>query len=387
MAAGPTGPGSGPGAERPDFAARLAELGDRLTAAQEYLRLDELRAALAELEAQVAEPGLWDDPERAREVTTAYGRVKADVDELEALRARLEDAETLHALALEEGPAELESLAAELDASLDAVAASLDELELRSLFSGEHDERDAVCEVHAGAGGTDAQDWAEIMLRMYLRWAERRGFSVELDEASAGQEAGILSATFLVRGRHAYGLLAAERGVHRLVRMSPFDSQHRRQTSFASFEVTPFFEDLSDEVDIDEKDLRIDTYRSSGAGGQHVNVTDSAVRITHLPSGIVVSCQNERSQHQNKARALQILAAKLAERQREARRAELSALTGPQTKVEWGSQIRSYVLAPYQLVKDLRTDEETGNVDAVLDGDLDRFMVAYLRWRRATGDG
>jgi peptide chain release factor 2 len=255
-------------------------------------------------------------------------------------------------------------------------------LELRSLFSGEHDERDAVAEIHAGAGGTDAQDWAEMMLRMYLRWAERRGFGVEVDEESEGGEAGILSATFIVRGRYAYGLLAAERGVHRLVRMSPFDSQHRRQTSFASLDVAPFLEDLSDEVEIDEKDLRIDTYRSSGAGGQHVNVTDSAVRITHLPTGIVTSCQNERSQHQNKAKALQILAAKLAERQRAERRKELETLSGPLSDVAWGSQIRSYVLAPYQLAKDLRSGYETGNVEAVLDGDLDDFMVAFLRFRR-----
>jgi peptide chain release factor 2 len=217
---------------------------------------------------------------------------------------------------------------------------------------------------------------------MYLRWAERRGFSFELDEASAGQEAGITSATFIVRGRYAYGLLSAEKGVHRLVRISPFDANARRQTSFASFEAVPFIEEESGEVEIDEKDLRIDTYRSSGAGGQHVNVTDSAVRITHLPTGIVVSCQNERSQHQNKARAMQILAAKLAEQAREERRRELEALAGEQRDVAWGSQIRSYVLAPYQMVKDLRTEHEVGNVQAVLDGDLDEFMEAWLRWRR-----
>jgi peptide chain release factor 2 len=221
-----------------------------------------------------------------------------------------------------------------------------------------------------------------MMLRMYLRWAERRGFAFELDEASAGQEAGITSATFIVRGRYAYGLLSAEKGVHRLVRISPFDANARRQTSFASFEAVPFIEDDTDEVEIDEKDLRIDTYRSSGAGGQHVNVTDSAVRITHLPSGIVVSCQNERSQHQNKAKAMQILAAKLADQAREARRRELEALAGEQRDVAWGSQIRSYVLAPYQMVKDLRTEHEVGNVQAVLDGDLDEFMEAWLRWRR-----
>jgi peptide chain release factor 2 len=315
-------------------------------------------------------------------VTSEYGRVRDDVDRLRSLDTQLADAEALHAMALEEGGGELAGLEGELTDIAAAVAKALDELELRTLFSGEHDERDAVAEIHAGAGGTDAQDWAEMMLRMYLRWAERRGFEVEVDEVSEGGEAGILSATFIVRGRYAYGLLAAERGVHRLVRMSPFDSQHRRQTSFASLDVAPFLEDLSGEVEIDEKDLRIDTYRSSGAGGQHVNVTDSAVRITHLPTGIVTSCQNERSQHQNKAKALQILAAKLAERQREERRKELETLSGPLSDVAWGSQIRSYVLAPYQLVKDLRSGWETGNVEAVLDGDLDDVMIAFLRFRR-----
>ena len=225
-----------------------------------------------------------------------------------------------------------------------------------------------------------------MLLRMYLRWAERRGFDVEVDEATEGQEAGLLSATFIVKGRFAYGLLSAERGVHRLVRMSPFDSQHRRQTSFASVDVTPFLEDAATEVDIDDKDLRIDTYRSSGAGGQHVNKTDSAVRITHLPTGIVVSCQNERSQHQNKAKAMQILAAKLADLQQAERRAELESLSGPKADVAWGSQIRSYVMAPYQMVKDLRTGYETGNVDAVLDGDIDAFIEAELRRRRPVGD-
>jgi peptide chain release factor 2 len=291
----------------------------------------------------------------------------------------MSDAETLFELAVEESD---ESLAPEVEESVTGLAHELDALELRSLFSGEHDERDAVCEIHSGAGGTDAQDWAEMMLRMYLRWAERRGFTVELDEVSPGQEAGITSATFIVRGRYAYGLLSAEKGVHRLVRISPFDANARRQTSFASFEAVPFIEDDTDEVAIEEKDLRIDTYRSSGAGGQHVNVTDSAVRITHLPTGIVVSCQNERSQHQNKHRAMQILAAKLADLAREERRRELEALAGEQREVGWGSQIRSYVLAPYQMVKDLRTDHEVGNVQAVLDGDLDEFLEAWLRWRR-----
>jgi peptide chain release factor 2 len=273
-------------------------------------------------------------------------------------------------------------VSADLAQAVASLEKALDDIELRSLFSGEHDEADAIAEIHAGAGGTDAQDWAEMMLRMYLRWAERRGMEVEIDEVSEGQEAGILSATFIVRGPYAYGLLASERGVHRLVRMSPFDSQHRRQTSFASFEVVPFLDDAGAEVEIDEKDLRVDTYRSSGAGGQHVNKTDSAIRITHLPTGIVVSCQNERSQHQNRAKAMQILAAKLADVQRAERRAELDALTGPESDNAWGSQIRSYVMAPYQMVKDHRSGYDTGNVETVLDGDLDDLMVATLRWKR-----
>lgn len=362
-----------------DFTEDLRSLRARLTDAENYLGYDSLRIRRKELETEMAKPDLWDDPDRARSVTQEYGAVNDDVVVLEGLGSRLEDAATLFELATEEGD---ESVTADIEEAVRSLAAALGGLEVRSLFSAEHDESDAVAEIHAGAGGTDAQDWAEMMLRMYLRWAERRGFEVEIDEVTAGQEAGILSATFIVRGRYAYGWLSSERGVHRLVRMSPFDAQHRRQTSFASFEVTPFLEELGEEVDIDEKDLRIDTYRSSGAGGQHVNVTDSAVRITHLPTGIVVSCQNERSQHQNKAKAMQILAAKLLERQREDRRAELEALAGPRNDVAWGNQIRSYVLAPFQLVKDLRTDVDTGNVDAVLDGDLDRFMEGWLRWRR-----
>jgi peptide chain release factor 2 len=364
-----------------DFAA----LERRLKEAQGYLTLDAKRARLVELEKEVARPDLWDDPTVAKQVTSEYSRVNDDVTMLDGLARELQDLLDLYDIALEEGD---DSVETELDSGVAALSVTFDELELRSLYIGEHDERDAVCEIHAGEGGTDAQDWSQMMVRMYQRWAERRGFGFELDEVTEGQEAGILSATFIVRGRYAYGLLSAERGVHRLYRISPFDSQARRQTSYAAFDVVPFLEDLSDEVTIDEKDLRIDTYRSSGAGGQHVNVTDSAVRITHLPTGIVVSCQNERSQHQNKAKALQILAAKLADRQREERRAELAALAGPSQRVSRAGQfIRAYVLAPYQKVKDERTEYETGNVDAVLDGDLDQFMEAWLRWRRATGDG
>ncbi len=365
-----------------DFSEDLRATRERLTAAEGYLNIGEKRARLSALETEVARPDLWDDQTHARQVSAEYGRVSEDVKTFDALAGRVEDAETLYQLGLEEGD---DSVEAELEAQLAALSRELDELELRSLFAGEHDERDAVCEVHAGEGGTDAQDWTEMMLRMYVRWAERRGFDIEIDEVTEGQEAGLLSATFIVKGRFAYGLLQAERGVHRLYRISPFDSQARRQTSYAALDVTPFIEDLSDEVKIDDKDLRIDVYRSSGAGGQHVNVTDSAVRITHLPTGIVVSCQNERSQFQNKARAMQVLAAKLAERQREERAAQLAALSGPQGQVSRaGSFIRGYVLAPYQLVKDERTGYETGNVAAVLDGDLDPFMEAWMRWRRTS---
>jgi len=373
---------AGPDSARLDLGEVLESLRGRLDAAKVYLRIDDLIERQGELEKIIGEPDLWSDADQARKVTSEYGRIRDDIEGLRALETQLGDAEALHLLAVEEGGNDLADLEAGLTEVAATVARALDELELRSLFSGEHDERDAVAEIHAGAGGTDAQDWAEMMLRMYLRWAERRGFAVEVDEVSEGGEAGILSATFIVRGRYAYGLLAAERGVHRLVRMSPFDSQHRRQTSFASLDVAPFLEDLSEEVEIDEKELRVDTYRSSGAGGQHVNVTDSAVRITHLPTGIVTSCQNERSQHQNKAKALQILAAKLAERQRAERRKELETISGPLSDVAWWSQIRSYVLAPYQLVKDLRSGHETGNVEAVLDGDLYDFMIAFLRFRR-----
>jgi len=369
------------GREEPrDFSSELAGLRTRLTEAGGYLGLARLRDRKVELEKEVSRPDLWDDADNARDVTSELSRVSDDVGMLEDLERRLSDAETLHELMVEETD---DSVSGELARSIDDLATRLGQLEVRSLFTGDHDERDAIAELHAGAGGTDAQDWCEMLLRMYLRWAERRGFEVEVDEVTEGSEAGLLSATFIVKGRFAYGLLSAERGVHRLVRMSPFDAQHRRQTSFASFDVIPFLEDVGDEVDIDEKDLRVDTYRSSGAGGQHVNKTDSAVRITHLPTGIVVSCQNERSQHQNRARAMQILAAKLADRQRAERRAQLESMSGPRVDVAWGNQIRSYVLAPFQLVKDLRTNFETGNVDAVLDGDLDEFIEAELRRRRS----
>jgi peptide chain release factor 2 len=364
-----------------DFSDDFGALRARLDEARQYLRVDWGRDRVRELEAIASAPDLWDDPERARAITTELSNVKADVDLWDDLASRLDDAVVLDEMAREEND---ESQADEIISSITSISRTFADLELRALFAGEYDELDAICEVHAGEGGTDAQDWAEMMVRMYRRWAERHGFDVEIDEVSEGGEAGILSATFIVKGRYAYGWLRSEQGTHRLVRMSPFDSAHRRQTSFASLDVTPMVDDPGDVV-IDEKDLRVDTYRSSGAGGQHVNVTDSAVRITHLPTGVVVSCQNERSQTQNKARAMQVLVAKLAERQREEHRASLQEISGSGGKAEMGSQIRSYVMAPYQLVKDLRTEHETGNVESVIaNGDLDPFMEAFLRHERAS---
>jgi peptide chain release factor 2 len=366
-----------------DFTEPLAALRRRLTEAETYLRVAESRERLVQLESEAARPDLWDDRETAEKISRELSEVRDDLDVYDRLAAAIDDAETLAQLGAEE---EDDSVEDEIGAAVVAAAAQFDTLELRSLFSGEFDEHDAVCEINSGAGGTDAQDWAEMLLRMYIRWAEHHGYTVELDEATDGQEAGISSATFLVKGRYAFGRLQAERGVHRLVRISPFDANARRHTAFASLSVVPFFEDVTSEVEIDEKDLRIDTYRSSGAGGQHVNVTDSAVRITHLPTGIVVACQNERSQHQNKEKAMQFLAAKLADRQRQERQAEMDELAGERRDVAWGSQIRSYVLHPYQQVKDLRSGLELGNIEAVLDGDLDPLIESYLRWARARSE-
>lgn len=362
----------------------LEDLESRWGAAREYLKIDISRERRAVLSDLVADPNLWDDQDRARSVTTELGRLSNDLELFDELRGALDDSLVLADFSRESMTAgEVDwSLLNELSSTVTDLEHKIAALETQSLFSGPYDANDAIVELHAGAGGTDAQDWTEMLLRMYSRWAERRGFGVEIDEATEGQEAGLLSSTFIVKGRFAYGWLSAERGVHRLVRISPFDSQARRQTSFASLDVTPLLDDDAAEVEIDEKDLRVDTYRSSGAGGQHVNKTDSAIRITHLPTNIVVSCQNERSQHQNRARAMQILEAKLAERARAERQAEMNALSGERGDNAWGSQIRSYVQAPYQLVKDHRTDHETGNVEAVLEGDLDAFMEAELRRQR-----
>jgi peptide chain release factor 2 len=302
--------------------------------------------------------------------------------------ASLEDLSVMDQLAREEDDA---AAAQEVADGLDGLDRLLADLETRVLLSGEHDQRDAVVTVHAGAGGTDSQDWAQMLERMLLRWAERHDFKVDLHDEQEGEEAGIRSATMTVHGPRAYGLLTSERGVHRLVRISPFDAQSRRHTAFSSVDVVPVMDEADTEIVIPDDDLRIDVYRSSGPGGQGVNTTDSAVRITHLPTGIVVSCQNERSQLQNKATAMTLLKAKLAELERERREAELSAVRGEQREVAWGSQIRSYVLHPYQMVKDHRTGHETGNTSAVLDGDLDAFLTAFLQWRArgsaTEGDG
>lgn len=366
-----------------DFTDTFAALQTRLSEAAGYLRIDEQRARQPQLEAEVSRPDLWDDPEAARLVQTELSAVNDDIALFDRLSSTLEDVETLNEMAREEAD---ESLVGEIESSVSAMGVELDALELRALFTGEFDERDAVCLVKSGEGGTDAQDWAEMLLSMYQRWAKKRGLEYVFLSASDGNEAGINQAEFLIKGRYAYGLLQGEHGVHRLVRISPFNNEGKRQTAFAAMQVTPFFEEMANEVDIDEKDLRVDTYRSSGAGGQHVNVTDSAVRLTHLPTGTVTSCQNERSQHQNKDRAMQMMAAKLLELERRKRDAEIAAISGENSNVGFGSQIRSYVLQPYQMVKDLRTEHETGNVDSVLGGNLDPFVESYLRWNRAEGE-
>ena len=325
-------------------------------------------------------PGFWDDQERAARVSAEHSSLGRRLETYRSLERDVDDLD-----ALEEMAAEDESIAAELSDQLASIESRLAELEEARLFSGEYDAGDAVVTVNAGAGGTDSQDWAEMLLRMLMRWAERRGMKVELKEASPGEEAGVKSASFIARGENVYGLFSAEKGVHRLVRISPFDAAARRHTAFAGVEVAPLVEDDVD-VAIEPEDLQVDTYRASGAGGQHVNKTDSAVRITHKPTGIVVQCQNERSQSANRSTALAMLRAKLIEREERLRREELARERGEAQDVGWGSQIRSYVLHPYTMVKDHRTNVEVGNAQGVLDGDLDEFVRAELL-RRAGGDG
>jgi peptide chain release factor 2 len=332
---------------------------------------DTIRARLGELEQAMGEQGFWDDQQRAAALSAEHARLTKRVERYESLDGEVGDLEELLAISADD---ELD----EIEDGVRAVQGQLARLEEAALFKGEYDAGDAVVTIHSGTGGTDAQDWTEILLRMYLRWADDRGLETELIEASPGEEAGLKSATFTVGGENAYGILKAERGVHRLVRLSPFDQAHRRHTSFAQVIVSPLVADTVD-VDIDETELRIDTYRSSGAGGQHVNKTDSAVRITHIPTGIVVQCQNERSQLSNKQTAMRILRSRLLEVEQERREAELAAERGAAQDIGFGSQIRSYVLHPYQLVKDHRTGFEEGNAQAVLDGRLDELIHAYLR--------
>jgi peptide chain release factor 2 len=324
------------------------------------------------LEGEMGEPGFWDDQDRAANVSAEHARASRRLSMFRELESDVADLEPLGELA-EEDP----GIESELEEQIGSVQSRLDDLEEQRLFSGPYDAGDALVTVNAGAGGTDAQDWAEMVLRMEMRWAEKRGFNVELLEASPGEEAGIKSATFLVKGENAYGLYAGEKGVHRLVRLSPFDAAHRRQTSFAGVEISPVVQEI-DAVEIDDDDLQIDTYRASGAGGQHVNKTDSAVRITHKPTGIVVQCQNERSQSSNKAEAMTMLRSKLLELEERKRREEIARERGDAQNVNFGSQIRSYVLHPYSMVKDHRTDFEMGDTARVLGGDLDGFVRAYL---------
>jgi peptide chain release factor 2 len=358
-----------------DLTDELKALDATLAGIEKVLDVQGLRKELNALEERASDPDLWSDQARAQKVTSELSRVRSDLTRIEALRVRLDDA--LAAVELDDP-----DLTAEAEASLPGLKREVDSLEVRTLMSGEYDSREAILQLSAGAGGVDAADWTEMLMRMYLRWAERHGWQTEVLDTSYAEEAGLKSATFRIEAAFAYGTLRSEHGVHRLVRISPFDNQSRRQTSFAGVEVTPVVES-TDEVDIDEKDLRIDIFRSSGPGGQGVNTTDSAVRITHIPTNIVVTCQNERSQLQNKAAAMQVLAGKLLERRRQDAAEERARLTGGPQDVSFGSQIRNYVLHPYQMVKDLRTEEETGNTGAVLDGDIDAFLDAEIRWRRA----
>ena len=363
---------------RPEVTARLKQLETTLTTIEKVMDPEALAARIRELEAQAGDPSLWDDPAHAQQVTSELSAAQAKVRKLESLRGRLEDMPVMYELAEEEGDPDAVEMA---DAERADLRADIESLEVTTMLSGPYDEREAVINIRSGAGGVDAADWAEMLMRMYLRWADKHGHKGEVYDTSYAEEAGIKSATFVVHGEYMYGTLSVEQGAHRLVRISPFDNQGRRQTSFAEVEVLPVVEE-TDHIDIPESDLRIDVYRSSGPGGQSVNTTDSAVRLTHVPTGIVVTCQNEKSQHQNKASAMRVLQAKLLEKKRQEERAELDAL-GAGGNASWGNQMRSYVLHPYQMVKDLRTEYEVNNPQSVLDGDLDGFIEAGIRWRMA----
>ncbi|MET8949711.1 peptide chain release factor 2 [Streptomyces sp. NPDC004393] len=360
-----------------DVSEELKSLSSTMESIEAVLDLEKMRADIAVLEEQAAEPSLWDNPDEAQKITSKLSHLQAEVRKAEALRGRIDDLGVLFELAEAEADADAR---AEAEAELTDVRRALDEMEVRTLLSGEYDAREALVNIRAEAGGVDAADFAERLQRMYLRWAERHGYKTEIYETSYAEEAGIKSTTLAVQAPYAYGTLSVEQGTHRLVRISPFDNQGRRQTSFAGVEVLPVVEQ-SDHVEIDESDLRVDVFRSSGPGGQGVNTTDSAVRITHLPTGIVVTCQNERSQIQNRASAMNVLQAKLLERRRQEEQAKMDALKGDGGN-SWGNQMRSYVLHPYQMVKDLRTNYEMGNPEAVFNGEIDGFIEAGIRWRK-----
>ncbi|KUI26490.1 peptide chain release factor 2 [Mycobacterium sp. IS-1496] len=365
----------------PDRQADIAALDATLTTVERVLDVDGLRNRIEKLEQEASDPNLWDDQSRAQKVTSELSHAQGELRRVEELRQRVDDLPVLYELADEEGGAEE---VAEADAELAKLREDIEAMEVRTLLSGEYDEREAVVTIRSGAGGVDAADWAEMLMRMYIRWAEQHKYPVEVFDTSYAEEAGIKSATFAVHAPYAYGTLSVEQGTHRLVRISPFDNQGRRQTSFADVEVLPVTE-TTDHIEIPETDLRVDVYRSSGPGGQSVNTTDSAVRLTHIPTGIVVTCQNEKSQLQNKVAAMRVLQAKLLERKRQEERAELDALKGDGGS-SWGNQMRSYVLHPYQMVKDLRTEYEVGNPSSVLDGDIDGFLEAGIRWRNRRDD-
>ncbi|HEX8096108.1 peptide chain release factor 2 [Jatrophihabitans sp.] len=360
-----------------DVPAELKELSATLTSIEAVLDVAKLRGQVADLERQASDPELWNDPENAQKVTSKLSHTQGQIRRVEELRSRVDDAELLWELAEAENDPDSR---AEVEAELVKLTKAIGELEVQTLLSGKYDAREALVTIRSEAGGVDAADFAEMLMRMYLRWAERHNYATEVYDTSYAEEAGIKSATFQVKAPYAYGTLSVEQGTHRLVRISPFDNQGRRQTSFAGVEVLPVVEQ-SDHVEIPEDELRVDVYRSSGPGGQGVNTTDSAVRITHLPTGIVVSCQNERSQIQNRASAMAVLQAKLLERRREQEKAAMDDLKDAGNS--WGNQMRSYVLHPYQMVKDLRTEHEVGNPSAVLDGDIDDFIEAGIRWRRS----
>ncbi|UCZ58736.1 peptide chain release factor 2 [Mycolicibacterium phocaicum] len=367
-----------------DRQADIAALDSTLTTVERVLDVEGLRARIAKLEDEASDPKLWDDQANAQKVTSSLSHAQGELRRVEELRGRVDDLPVLYELAEEEEGAAKTDAIADADAELAKLREDIEALEVRTLLSGEYDEREAVVTIRSGAGGVDAADWAEMLMRMYIRWAEKHGYPVEVFDTSYAEEAGIKSATFAVHTPFAYGTLSVEQGTHRLVRISPFDNQSRRQTSFADVEVLPVVE-TADSIDIPEGDIRVDVYRSSGPGGQSVNTTDSAVRLTHIPTGIVVTCQNEKSQLQNKVSAMRVLSAKLLERKRQEERAEMDALKGDGGS-SWGNQMRSYVLHPYQMVKDLRTEFEVGNPASVLDGDIDGFLEAGIRWRNRKED-